>query len=84
MIGAGIHHGDILVVDRAVVPTSGCVVMASVVGERTVKRYAVRAGRTMLLAANPDYPAIELPEGQELEVWGMVTHSLRDHRVRRP
>ena len=84
MVGAGIHHGDILVVDRAVVPTSGCVVVASVDGELTVKRYVVRGRRTMLLAANPDYPAIELRDGQELEIWGVVTHSLRDHRIRRP
>ena len=84
MVGAGIHHGDILVVDRAVVPTNGCVVVASVDGELTVKRFAIRDRRTMLLAANPEYPAIELREGQELEIWGVVTHSLRDHRVRRP
>lgn len=84
MTGAGIHHGDILVVDRAVVPTTGAVVVAAVDGELTVKRYAVRAGRAVLLAANPDYPAIELRDGQELVIWGVVTHSLRDHRMRTP
>lgn len=83
MVGAGIHHGDVLVVDRAATPTSGAVVVASIDGELTVKRYVHRAGRTMLLACNPDYPAVELADGQELAVWGVVTHSLRDHRTRR-
>jgi DNA polymerase V len=83
MTGAGIHHGDVLVVDRALAPTSGSVVVASIDGELTVKRYVVRGRRAALLAANPDYPAIEIGDGQELRVWGVVTHSLRDHRIRR-
>lgn len=83
MVGAGIHHGDVLVVDRAATPSNGAVVVASVDGELTVKRYVRRGDRTMLLACNPDYPAIELADGQELAVWGVVTHSLRDHRTRR-
>lgn len=83
MTGAGIHDGDVLVVDRAATPASGAVVVASVDGELTVKRYAVHAGRAVLLAAHPAYPPIELAEGQELVVWGVVTHSLRDHRARR-
>ena len=83
MVGAGIHDGDILVVDRAVEPVNGAVVVASVDGELTVKRFMRRGRRTALLAANPTYPAIELTEGQELLVWGVVTHSLRDHRTRK-
>ena len=86
MVGAGIHDGDVLVVDRAVEPASGAVVVASVDGELTVKRFSVRTvrgrKRAVLLAANPDYPAIEVGEGPDLVVWGVVTHSLRDHRAR--
>lgn len=81
MVGAGIHDGDLLVVDRALAPASGAVVVASVDGELTVKRYVVRAGRAVLLAANPDYPPIELRDEQEMIVWGVVTHSLHDHRA---
>ena len=83
MAGDGILDGDVLVVDRAAEPVSGSVVVASVDGELTVKRFVRRAGRTMLLAANPAYPPIELQDGQDLVVWGVVTHSLHDHRVRR-
>src|ERR1700722_14824931 len=38
MIKAGIHHNDILVVDRSLQPTSGKVIIACINGELTVKR----------------------------------------------
>ena len=82
MVGAGIYDGDIVVVDRALRPVSGSVVVASIDGDLTLKRFVQRKGRVMLLAANPDYPAIELRGEQELIVWGVVSHSLRDHRIR--
>jgi DNA polymerase V len=84
MVGAGIHDGDVLVVDRAAEPVSGAVVVAAVDGELTVKRFVRRGGRVALLAANPEYPPIEVGGEQELVVWGVVTHSLRDHRPGRP
>ena len=88
MTGDGIYHGDVIVVDRAAEPVNGSVVVASVDGELTVKRFMRRGSgarpRVALLAANPAYPAIELSGEQELVVWGVVTHSLRDHRPRGP
>ena len=83
MTGDGIHHGDVIVVDRALTPVNGSVVVASVDGEMTVKRFMRRGRRVALLAANPDYPAIELCGEQELIVWGVVTHALRDVRIGR-
>lgn len=83
MVGAGIYHGDVLVVDRAAEPKNGSVVVASIDGELTVKRFVRRGSRVALLASNPEFPSIELQEGQELVVWGVVTHSLKDHRVGR-
>ena len=75
----GIHDGDVLVVDRAITPTTGMIVVAAVCGELTVKRFVQRGQRPMLLAANPEYAAIELREGEELHVWGVVTSSVRFH-----
>lgn len=76
----GIFDGDAMVVDRAARPKSGDIVVAAVDGELTVKRYLWTGRRPQLLSANPDYPPIELEEGQELTVWGVVTVSLRCHR----
>lgn len=79
MIGAGIHHDDILVVDRSLEPISGKVVIAVVDGELTVKRLFRQNGTVRLLAENPAYPPLDLPEGSECEIWGVVVfviHSL--------
>ncbi|WP_412070607.1 LexA family protein [Rubrivirga sp. IMCC43871] len=82
MTGAGILSGDLLLVDRAIEPANGDVVVASIDGELTVKRFLRRGRRTALLAANPHYPTIELREGQELVVWGAVTFVLHPARGR--
>jgi len=72
MQGAEIFDGDILVVDRSVRARHGHIVVAFVNGERLVKRLHRRAGRVALVAENPSYPALEIEEGMELEVWGVV------------
>lgn len=72
MQGAEIFEGDILVVDRSVRARHGHIVIAFVNGERLVKRLYRRAGRLALVAENPSYPALEIQEGMELEVWGVV------------
>lgn len=79
MVGAGIHDGDLLVVDRSLAPGHRSVVIAVVDGEFTVKRLYKRAGRICLLAENPDYAPIEFADGQELQVWGVVTNVI--HRL---
>lgn len=80
MINAGIHHGDIIVVDRSVQPTHSSIVVAVVDGELTVKRLITRSGVAELHAENPKYAPICLQEGQELTIWGVVTSSV--HQVK--
>ena len=77
MVEAGIFDGDILVVDRAVKPRHNHVVVAVVDGDFTVKRLYQRAGRTKLKAANPTFADIVPKEGQTIEVWGVVTSSIK-------
>lgn len=79
MVGAGIHDGDELIVDRAIEPNDGHVVVAVINGELTVKRLR-KTGKTVSLAAeNPEYPDIEFNEDEELVIWGVVTRVL--HKV---
>lgn len=73
MQGAEIFSGDVLVVDRSIKPRHGHIVVAFVDGERLVKRLHYRPGRVALVAENPAYPPIELQEGMELVIWGVVT-----------
>ena len=73
MIDAGIHPGDILVVDRALEPKDASVVIAVLDGELTVKRLARREGKLYLVPDNRAYPPLEIQPDMEFEVWGVVT-----------
>lgn len=72
MQGAEIFGGDILVVDKSIHPRHGHIVIAFVDGQRLVKRLYQRGSRVALLAENPAYPPLEIQEGMELTVWGVV------------
>jgi DNA polymerase V len=79
MIEAGIHPGDILIVDRALEAKPGSIVIAVIDGEFTVKRFHCAGGRRLLLAENPRFSPIEITEGMNAEVWGVVSYVI--HRV---
>ena len=79
MVGAGIHDGDELIVDRAIEPNDGHVVVAVINGELTVKRLRKSGKAVRLMAENPEYPDIEFNEDEELVIWGVVTRVL--HKV---
>ncbi len=74
MIGAGIHSGDLLIVDRSLEPRDGSVVIAILDGELTVKRLERHDGKLFLVPENPNYPLIPIHEEQSFEVWGVVKH----------
>ena len=78
MTEAGIHDGDLLVVDRSVEPEDGSVVVAALDGELTVKRYEVRSGCPCLMPEASGYDPIPIREGQELVVWGVVRHVVHE------
>jgi len=77
MIGAGISEGDILVVEKGRAPQHQQIVLAVIDGEFTVKRLHHRDGKLALLPENPAYQPIEILDGQELTVWGVVTACIK-------
>lgn len=81
MIEAGIFDKDILVVDRAIKPRHNHVVVAVVDGDFTVKYLFQRLGRFKLRSANPTFPDIVPKEGQTIEVWGVVTTTIKQFSV---
>jgi DNA polymerase V len=70
MIGAGIHNGDLLVVDRSIEPKDKSVVIAVISGEFTVKRLRISKRKIILESENENYPAQQISEDAEFEVWG--------------
>jgi DNA polymerase V len=77
MVEAGIFDKDLLVVDRAIKPRHNHIVVAVVDGDFTVKHLYQRAGRIKLKSANPTYPDIIPRDGQTIEVWGVVTATIK-------
>jgi DNA polymerase V len=80
MLNAGIHNGDLLIVDRSLIAKSQDIVIAVVDGDLTVKRLIQSNGKTILKAENPAFSNIELTEDITVSLWGVVTnviHSLR-------
>ena len=78
MKDAGIFDGDLLVVDRGIVPRAEDIVIAVLHGELTVKRLAMTEAGSVLSAENPAYPDIR-PGEAGCELWGVVTFSIRHH-----
>jgi len=69
---AGLASGDIVLVDRALAPLHGHVVIATVEHEFICRRL-VQQGRAVHLAASDGSADIVPREGEELQVWGVVT-----------
>lgn len=81
MLGAGIADGDILVVNRALAPRHGDIVVAEVGNDFTVKYLFRRNGRVKLQAADPTFPDITFEgEDSRLTVVGVVTSTIKRFR----
>jgi len=80
MIGSGIFPGDVMVINRALEPGHGDIVVAALNGEFTVKRLELRP-RVRLMPDNPAYGPLEPDEHSGFEIFGVVTHAI--HPLRR-
>ncbi len=58
MIEAGVHSGDILIVDRQLM----------------VRRVCIIRGKRWLVPENDNYQPIELGRETDIEIWGVVTN----------
>lgn len=74
MEGDGIHEGDRLIVVKGKRVRAGMVVIAVLNSDLMVKRYQTRGGRAVLESSNPKYKPLEIPDGAELEIWGVVEY----------
>jgi len=73
MIDAGIHPGDILIVDRAIEAVNKKVVVAVIDGELTVKRIRQTTSGLILSPENENYAPITIDKDASFEIWGVVT-----------
>jgi DNA polymerase V len=77
MKGAGIFDGDLLIVDRAATCNDGCVVVARLGDEFTLKRISRHGDKLFLRPENEEFQPIEVTEDTDCEIWGRVVGSVR-------
>jgi len=75
---AGIHEGDLAIVERGREPRNRDIVIARVDGEWTMKYYEKKGPQVTLVPANRKYPVIR-PE-QELVIGGVVASVIRKYK----
>jgi DNA polymerase V len=74
MKGAGIHSGDLLIVDRSLEPRDKNIVIAVVNGQLTVKRIRIHKKQISLEPENDAFPIQEISQDTDFQVWGIVTN----------
>lgn len=80
MIGAGIHDGDIVIVDRSLKAGSGRVVIAILNGEMLIRRLEKTFNKVRLLPETNRLSPIEVDtSSNEFAIWGVVTYAI--HQV---
>ena len=81
MRDAGIFDGDRVIIDRAVEPHDGSIIVAWWAGEGFTMKYLDlthrRDGYIELRPANPDYPVFRIDDPEQFQVWGTVIHIIR-------
>ena len=80
MIRMGIHHGDLLIVDRSLETRDGDVVVAVLDGEFLIKQFSYLEGKPALIPYNSKYPIVYVSSDADFRVWGVVVHSIRTFR----
>lgn len=78
MIGAGIHSGDLIVVDRSLKAQHKKVVVAVLDGELVIRRLLIDGESFTLASENTNYPAIEIGGDANFEIWGTVTNVIHE------
>lgn len=80
MIDAGVDEGDILVIDRSLTAKDGDMAVCFVDGEFMLKYLRRKDNQLTLVPANPNYPQIQITEGMEFRMWGVVTYIIKKVR----
>ncbi|WP_274476594.1 LexA family protein [Mangrovimonas aestuarii] len=73
MIDAGIHDGDLLIIDKSLEARNSKIAVCFIDGEFTVKRIKIEKDVIWLVAENQNYKPIKVTKDNELIIWGIVT-----------
>jgi DNA polymerase V len=76
LIEAGIKDGDILIVDTAIEPRDGKIVIVMLKGELSVKIFRENAGNPYLQTDNERFIPLEIDDEFKFEIIGVVTKAI--------
>ena len=77
MQDVGIHHGDLLVVDKSLEAKDGKIAVCYIDGDFTLKKIKLEKDCCWLVPANKDYKPIKVTAENEFLVWGIVTYVIK-------
>jgi len=77
MMDAGIHNGDLLIIDKSLEPTNNKIAVCFIDGEFTVKRIRIEKDVVWLIAENKDYEPIKVTKDNDFVIWGIVTNVVK-------
>ena len=77
MTGAGIEHGDLLVINKGLEPRNGKIAVCFIDGEFTVKRIKIEKDVIWLVAENQKYKPIKVTADNDFLIWGIVTNVIK-------
>lgn len=76
MTEAGIHSGDLVVIDRSLKPQQGSLVVVLLDGKHKLKRVVKKKGSTWFLSDNHPNKAIQITEDLDYSIWGVVSFTI--------
>src|SRR5690606_35591837 len=77
MIDAGIHDGDLLIIDKSLEPKNNKIAVCFLDGEFTVKRIKIEKDIVWLIAENKNYKPIKVTKDNEFLIWGIVINVIK-------
>lgn len=77
MAGAGIHDGDVVIVDRSLKAVTGKIVIAVVDGEMIIRRYERSFNKLRLVPETDRLAPIDVSEYSDVSIWGVVTYIIK-------
>ena len=77
MKDAGITEGDVLVIDKSILPYDGATAVCFLDGEFTLKRIQLGKDALFLMPANEKFKPIRVTAENDFVVWGVVTYVIK-------
>jgi DNA polymerase V len=77
MKGAGIHCGDVVIVDRSLEARNGKIVIAVLNGELLIRKLEINNGKAKLVPASK-LSAIDIESYTDKCIWGVVTYVIHN------